>query len=306
MDEVRFNKSTDIRVPVRLGRGISIGVKQHWWVEAKRDLADLAETATEFAANIATAHEMRDEIVEMTREVRAAVSREIAKATRRGLPYRLLSADPAAAYDDLRSGAIVEVVFERLSEHLRPGKATFSAGCAEDVAQAFAHDREPQEFRVMCRADLNAAGATGRIDSVVVNAMRDAGHDVAEVLKELATNDDRTLVVGTRPNAGPSFLSDPCESHGNRFRLHWNDGDVFGQVTLAGGVSWHEGWLNFQDAPVSLAKVEGRRVRDIVDNPIFGEIRVVSGSGKKGGTVSLYCTSELLNFDGESGRLWAA
>jgi hypothetical protein len=292
--DTRLNGSTDILVGIKLARGLAIDVGQLWWTESDRTVEALVEAATEIAEDIALVHNQHQEIIEMATEVRAAITREIAKAKRRGLPYSLVSATPNAVYDRVGEGIIIDFVFQQLSESLRPEQAKFRAACAADVVAAFDGCREVQEQRLSRRAQLIAAGATGRIDSVVVNAMQDAGHNMAEVLKLLVTADDGIVDIG--------------EGDGDMrlFRLHWNNGDVYAHITLGDGASWHEGRLTFQKAPVSPDNAKGRRVRDIVDNPIFGDVRVRSGSGKKGKSMALFCTQDLLHFDADTGRLWAA
>jgi hypothetical protein len=304
--DVRPNRSTDIRVAIPLGRGISIDVKQHWWGDGNRDLSELAETAIGIAENFASVHEMKEDILAMTKEVRTAASREIAKANRRGLEYRLVSVVPGADNSNVSEGVVVDVTFERLSENLRPKLASFAADCAADVAGAFKADREAQEQRVARRLHLNDAGATGRIDSVVVNAMREAGHNVAEVLKLLATAVDQIVDVGDHDEEVRQFHSGKRDEGKKWFRLYLNDGDVYARIEFGDGISWQEGKLSFQKAPLSLTKAKGRPVRDIVNNSNFGDIRVQSGSGKKGEYVVLYCTEDLLYFDADTGRLWPA
>jgi len=292
--DVRFNGSTDILVGIKIDRTLSIDIRHHWWGEHDHRLDTLVAAAGEIAEDIALVHDRRQDIIDMATEVRAAVTREIAKAKRRGLPYRLVSVTPNPVYDRVEEGIIIDVVFQRLSESLRPESASFGAECAADVATAFEGCREVQEQRLSRRADLIAAGATGRIDSVVVNAMQEAGHNMAEVLKLLVTTDDCIVDVGER------------DDDMRMFRLHWNDGDVYAQITLGDGASWHEGRLTFQNAPVSPENARGRRVRDIVDNAILGDVRVRSGSGEEGKFVALFCTRDLLHFDADTGRLWAA
>ena len=295
VDNVRINGSSDIRVGIKLDRGLAIDVQQHWWGDNDRDIAALVDAATEIAEEIAALRDMREDIIAMTTEVRSAATREIAKARRRGLPYRLVSTTPCAIYAKPSEGVTVNVVVELLSESLKPGRAMFDADCAADVDEVFGDDREVQEKRLARRTALDAVGATGRIDSVVVNAIREAGHDVAEVLKLLATTNDRVVDVGDRAGDKKVFL------------LHWNSGDVNARITLGDGVSWKEDTLYFQCTPIPLGRAKGRRLRDVVDNPIFGDnIRICSTFGKKGGYGSLWCTPDLLHFDADSGRLWAA
>lgn len=292
--DTRFNGSTDIQVAIALERGLTFSVKQHWWGDDDRDIQAILDAATEMAENIASVHELRREIIDMTFDVRAAATREIVKAKRRGLPYRLISTMPYSIRDSVRDGIAVTVMFQSLSEAVRLEHARFDADCAADVVKAFEGCHEEQQQRNTRRAQLDAAGATGRIDSVVVNAMQEAGHDLAEVLQLLADSDDWIVDIGERGDEK------------RMFRLHWDKGDVYAPITIGDGVSWHKGQLTFQKAPGGLTRAAGRRVRDIVDNPILGDIRVTSGSGKEGESCSLRCTQDLLHFDADTGRLWAA
>ena len=295
VDNVRINGSNDIRVAIKLDRGLAIDLKQHWWGDHDRDIATLVDAATAIAEEIAALRDMRQDIIAMTTEVRSAATREIAKARRRGLPYRLVSTTPCAIYVKPSEGVTVTVVVELLSESLKPERAMFDADGAADVVQVFADDREVQEKRLARRTALDAVGANGRIDSVVVNAMREAGHDVAEVLKLLATTDDRVVDVGDRAGDKKVFL------------LHWNSGDVHARLTLDDGTSWKEDTLYFKCTPIELDAAKGRRLRDVMDNPIFGyNIRIQSTFGKKGGYGSLWCAPDLLYFNADTGKLWAA
>ena len=304
--DVRPNRSTDIRVAIPLGRGISIDVKQHWWGDGDRHLTNLAEAAIALAENLSSVHQMKEHIVAVTKEVRTAVSREVAKAKRRGLKYRLVSAIPSADNHDFRGDVLVDVIFELLSDKLLPAPAFFSAKCAADVAENFNGCREEQELRITRRLHLNDAGATGRIDSVVVNAIREAGHNMAEVLKLLATCVDEFVDVGDHDEEGRGSHSGKRDEEMKWFRLFWKDGVVYGRIELGDGVSWSKGRLTFRKGPVSLAKSKGRHVRDFVNKSIFGDIRVQSGFGKKGDYLSLNCIEELLYFDADTGRIWSA
>ncbi|MET3761881.1 hypothetical protein [Sphingomonas sp. UYEF23] len=163
MASVRPNGSTDVRVEIPLARGIAIDVKQHWWVNDGKDLTELVEAATEIAAKVASVNDVREEIVDMTRSVRAAASREIARARRRGLRYRLVSCKPETVYSTVDEGVSVRVVCEHLSEYLRPEQVEFMAGCVDDVIREFEANREEQAKRTIRRYHLDEVGGTGEL-----------------------------------------------------------------------------------------------------------------------------------------------
>jgi len=128
-----------------------------------------------------------------------------------------------------------------------------------------------------------------------VNALVAAGHDMAGVLSKLAAEADQIVDIGGGPQAEGSF------------QLYWKEGQVFGWLKLADGGSWNEGRLYFQNSPIVLKGVEGKRVSDVLSNPVFGDnVRVTSASGDKGKIGTLSCTPDMLNFHAETGRLWAA
>ena len=163
---------------------------------------------------------------------------------------------------------------------------------SEDIAPILEQWREEQEHLSNVRWNLDHVGATGRIDSVVVNALREAGHDVPAVLESLSMSDDWIVDVGTPHDTEP-------------FRLFWKGGTVFASLMLGDGVQWANGWLTFQKSP-SLTNAKGKLVREVIPNPIFGDdVRIASVSGDKGGPGSLRCTQDFLHFNWDTGRVWA-
>lgn len=298
----RFNGSSDIHVAVKVGRGVSFDVTQHWPQDDDRNMSTIMEAATEIADNVATVHEQAIEIMEMCKEVHAATSREIRKAERRGIDYRLLSAQPIALRDRVRDGFAVRVVYERLSEYLRMEPITFDASYGEEVSEEFAKHLDEQIDRSITRRDLDAIGATGRIDSVLVNALRKADYNIPHILQRLAAEDNWLLEIGERGRDRTTSTRDSSDQ--KTFTLHWKNGAVYGQVLMGEDTSWHEGKLSFKNTPISLQGVEGRRLAEVVGQDEFGDIRIRSSHGQKGDWGRLDCEGELLYFNADTGRLW--
>lgn len=298
----RFNQSSDVHVNVKVGRGVTFDITQHWPSDDHRDMAAVTAAATEIADNIATIHEQREEIMDMCREVRSATRRQIAKAKRQGLDYRFVAAYPVSLWDSVRDGFAVHVVYERLSEYLRMEPVAFDASYAAEVVESFDEVQEQQLNRAIMRYNLDAIGATGRIDSVLVNALREAGHNVPHVLQRLAAEDSWIVDIGKSGEDRRTFTWGDGDQ--KSFTLHWRLGTVYGQVTMGENASWHEGKLSFKKTPVSLKGVVGKRLADVVGHDMFGDIRIRSSHGEKGKWGWLTCDNDLLYFNAETGRLW--
>jgi hypothetical protein len=161
------------------------------------------------------------------------------------------------------------------------------------VSAILAELNEEQSSRAAFRAALDSNGATGVIDPVVVNALREAGHNVENVLARLGTTDKSFLDVG--------------EYEEKPFRLYWRDGRVFSSIQLGEGVYWSEGKLSFSHFPFAFKGLDGRLVREVFPNPVFGDdVRIKRTFGDKEGYGTLYCTQPMLHFNSETGRMWAA
>lgn len=293
--KVRFNASTDMLLNLAIDKRTQMTIRQHWWTE-ERDLEQLTTAASELAENIAEVHSLRGEIAETTAEVRAAAIREFAKARRRGLPYRLLWAQPETQYDRVGDGYSISVGLQIYSKAAKLETSSFYASSREEVIEAIASLEEDQTHLSNVRWNLNSAGATGSIDSVVVNALREAGHDVADALRQLSETEDWLVDLGKRGDPDDKF-----------FCLYWKAGVVYASLTRGNGAHWREGHLTFRESPISFARKDGKLLRDVVSDKVFGDsIRIHRASGKKGGYASAWCSQDLLHFDAATGELWAA
>ncbi len=287
------NQSQELKVGIRIDRAVTVDVDHIWWGEEGADLTTLIDVATQMADAISRIHGQRNTIIEMLVDVKAAARKEVAKGRRQGIPYRLLSVTPVPSADD--GDVCMVVMVETLGENLRPQHSQIDSLDGGDVTEVFDAWKDEQSSRARLARALDEVGATGQIDAVIVNALVAAGHDMVGVLAKLATEADQIVDIGGGPGEERSF------------QLYWKEGQVFGWLNLADGGSWNEGRLYFQNSPIALKGVEGKRVSDILSNPVFGEnVWVTSAAGDKGKIGALSCTPDMLNFHAETGRLWAA
>lgn len=294
-EKVRFNGSTDILLAIQIDKRTQMTVRQHWWIE-ERDLEQLTSAASELAENISEVHALREEMAETTAEVRAAAIREFSKARRRGLPYRLLWARPETHYDRVSDGYSISVGIEIYSKAAKLTVSSFYASSREEVVEAISAMEEEQAHLSNVRFNLDWVGATGSIDSVVVSALREAGHDVADALRQLGETEDWLVDLGKRGDPDDKF-----------FCLYWKAGVVYAHLTRSNGAQWREGHLTFNESPISFARKDGKLLRDVIPDKVFGDsVRIRRASGKKGGYASAWCSQDLLHFDAETGELWAA
>ncbi len=295
--KLHANQWQELRVGIRIDRGVTVDVDHIWWGEEGNDLTTLTNVASQMADAISRIHAQRSAITEILADVRAAVRKEVAKGRRQGIPYRLVSVKPVLSAADLGE-VCIKVVVETLGDNLRPQLSQFDpldGGDIKEVFEVFEAWRDEQSSRARLARALDEVGANGQIDAVIVNAMMAAGHDMAKVLTKLATEPDQIVDIVGGPEEERSF------------QLYWKEGQVFGWLNLTDGGSWNEGRLFFPNSQIALKGVEGKRVSDVLSNPVFGNnVRVMSASGDKGKSAALSCTPDMLNFHAETGRLWAA
>ncbi len=283
----------EVQVDVSLGRGLEVTVYDVWW-EDEPDLDSLCRNAEDLSGTIASVLRDAKAIAEMVGEVTAAARKEIAKARRRGLPYRLTSVtlpQMAAGGDD---HVVVRVEHLALGRSLQLEPFELHAESADEVAAAFAGIADEQGRQVYRRASLDRIGATGTIDAVVVAAIGAAGLDLPHVLATLRDSE--------------SWSVDLDVAEGERLTLHWDDGTVRGHIPLGEGVSWHKGRLLFGKAERTLRKLpKGSPIRQLFEHPFLDErIRIRGDYKTDGAHLSVNCDEAMLNFDADSGRLWAA
>ena len=290
-DGARYPDRPELRLNVDLGRKVSFRIDHMWSGDGDRDVADLVETAEHLAEHAARAIGDASEIRGMLSEVRHAVKREMAKASKRGLPYRLVSVELLPMAVHFSDGAVVGVEVEVLGRSLQLHRFAFEALSAEDVTAEFEGLREEQEERAGKRSTLDRMGATGLIDAVLLASMRHAGVDVRTVLSHLKEEE---------------WIVDAPDADDRTVTLHWDEGIVYGHVALEDGIKWHQGRIHFDKPAFAGADVKGRPLSVVLKHPfVDGDLLVRSGSGAEGKSATLHCETPLLRFNSDSGEIWA-
>ena len=246
----------DIRLTIALAPGVETAVDTRWH-DRDATLSEMVEDVGQLVDAAERIFDDRQSAIEMLKEVRTTLSREVAKARRRGLPYRTLdlSLTPceAASYDL----PAVTIGIEVIGSLLAAGRHAFDVECAEDVVRTFAEMREDQEQLLAMRERLARVGGDVMIDSVTLAALEDAGISPAKAIADLQNSDVPIIDIDVR--------------HG-RMVLYIKNAVVTGNVALGDGMRWQEGRLIVPKARgVSLAGVKGKPLNQLVAHPYFSD-----------------------------------
>lgn len=282
----------DVVLPVPVGRETAVRLVGSWHSDEFRDIEDLTGTAEQFAERISGLHASAGTNRSMLSQVRATVRREMAKANRRGLSYRLVDLAPGdIEVDDPSLDFHVRITLEMIGGTPQPEIMGFDACCAEDVTEIFAGLLEGQTSLARTWARMADAGATGAIDALVLADLTEAGVEIPVLLKQL--------------HASPEWAIDIVTPAGEEKVLYWKDGIVEGHVTIGEG-SWNQGTVNLRNAPAALAgPVVGRPLAEVLPHHLLDDsIRIRRSHGRPGGTATLWCERRLSTFNAHTGQIW--
>lgn len=165
--------STYLEVAVVLGNGLNATVRAPWG-EKHRSAADLATTAVEICDIVGHLACVADNLALMRTEVLAAARREIAKARRQGLRYKLSAVETETCETDDWRMLGMEVKLEALDEDLHPQTRSFVAEWDRDVVQAFADFRERQAIHGRDAAGLARTPTAAAAEMAQVASLKDA------------------------------------------------------------------------------------------------------------------------------------
>lgn len=261
VEDGRYGKGRpDVRLTMALAPTLEAAV-DNCWTDRDAPLSMLVDSVAELVETAERIFDDRQCTIDMLKAVRSALSREVAKARRRGLPYRMVdvSLTPSAAGSDDLPAVITGL--EIIGPLLNAERIEFVAESEEDVTRAFADMREEQERRLALRDKLTHSGADVFMDSVTLAALEDAGITAAEALTALRASDIPIVDLDVR--------------HG-RMVLYVRDSVVTGNVPLGDGMRWQEGRLTVPKARgLSLAGVKGKPLSRILAHDYFNdELRI--------------------------------
>lgn len=261
VEEGRYGRGRpDVRLTIALAPGLE-AVVDNRWSDRDASASELADSIVELIDSANRIFEDRDCTIEMLKEVRSALSREIAKARRRGLPYRTLDVTltPSAAGSDDLPAPLVGL--ELIDPLLDAGRIEFHAESAEDVVRAFADMREEQEQRLAMRQRLAQVGADVMFDAVTLAALEDAGIAPADAIGAMRNSDIPIIDLDVR--------------HG-RMVLYVRESVVTGNTPLGDGMRWQENRLTVpKSRGLSFADVKGKPLNQVVSHDYFDDQLVV-------------------------------
>lgn len=281
--EVRFN----------IMQGMPAVVTDWGWRHDRDDAADHCRRAKEIASSIGLLWRERKEIKVAVAHVTTAVRREIARAKRRHIQYRLVSAAICPVEAGNTKFPYVHVRLERLSASLLPEIVQLEVDDAAQVKESFANMLESQEVRRARQIILQDAGADGEIDAVALRIMQLNGCDVPAILASLPHAECEILDVDLPETAGRPMV------------LFWKDGIVHANVGLSETVQWSEGRVSFKEVPKRFpARPHGRLLSDFVKHEALpGHLQIHSGY-RSGTSASAGVLVPMARFNSATGQAW--
>lgn len=251
----------DVRLTIALAPGLE-AVVDTCWSDRDASASELTDSIVELVDSAERIFDDRECTIGLLRAVRSALSREIAKARRRGLPYRTLDVSlthSAAGSDDLPAPLIG---LELIDSLLDAGRIEFHAESAEQVVRVFADMREEQEQRLAILQRLAQLGADVMFDAVTLAALEDAGIAPADAIGALRNSDTPIIDLDVK--------------HG-RMVLYVRDSVVTGNTPLGDGMRWQENRLIVPKAQgVTIADVKGKPLNQVVSHDYFDDQLIVS------------------------------
>jgi hypothetical protein len=241
-------------------------------------LSMLTDAVDELVTSAERIFDDRHNTIEMLREIRAALSREISKARRRGLPYRTVDVSLTASEAGSHDLPAVMITLEVIGPLLDLEQVKLNAESVEDVVLGFAEIREKQEQRRAMRDHLASVGADVAIDSVTLAALQDAGITPSKAVEDL-----RAVKIGIIA----------LDARYGQLVLYVQDGVVTGNVPLGDGMRWQEGRLIVPTARgISFEGANGKPLKQLLRHDYFADAARISRASKIGDTDWVYVQTQ--------------
>ena len=287
----------DYELRFELLKGVRATIADTWWSDAERRDEDICEQAKSIARSVEALWREREEVKSMLDRVTSQARREIAKARRRDIPYRLISATVSPIDAGNADFPDVEITLERLGASLIPETVTLLFSEFDDVGWAFADMLESQKTRRRRQVVLHASNADGEIDEVTLRFLQIQDCDIPSILSKL-------------PNADGGFLPVDLPQVDGRARqvvLFWRDGVVHADLPLTDTTCWCKGDVSFKKVPNKFpAKPQGRLLSDFIEHEALPkDLRVISGH-HWGDAAQVRVPVPTIRFNSMTGEAWAA
>jgi hypothetical protein len=274
LEDASADGKARLLVDVDLGKGLVIPLEATPAGSASAG-SDGEPLATRLSKYIAHLHEGEAEISATWR----MIGRRIAKVDATGMRCKLISSTPIRLRVDRWERMFIEFYFEAIDDSLRLETKYFMLSDRKWAKYYFDNMDRSQAKKAACRAVLARYGADASIEAVLLNALRRAGIEDADLLHTLRGSRDRNIsIIG---------------ADDTKFEVYWEDGVLHGEVLLGADVSWRKDSLFMKAAPRSFGKKDiGRRLVDIYGHELLEEGSFVRHAfGKKGRSVQLICNA---------------
>lgn len=218
------------------------------------DIVELVEEQASSYQRVLDHHDVTEEIIA---EAKLAAKREIAKAKRRGLAWRLLDIQPSTVEAGSNFLPSAEVTIEMLSPGLVPNRYCVVAQYSEDIVSDLTDERVVlnQTLRTVRKNWLDGVGAGGAIDAVVLTVLRSRGQDVPAVIRRMRESEHGfVLRCGDLP-----------------LNLHWADGLIKGSFAITDQISYTDSSLSLRgpETLTSTRGLSGKPASVVVESPLL-------------------------------------
>ncbi|RXD04845.1 hypothetical protein EQZ23_06795 [Sphingomonas sp. UV9] len=248
---------------------------------------DIVEMVEEQAYDYQRMLDYHDGAEELIAEAKVTARREIAKAKRRGLAWKLLDVQPSTVEAGSNELPSAEVTIEMLSAALVPKPYGVVAQYSEEIVRDLTEERVVlnQTLRSVRKKWLDGVGAGGAIDAVALAALRSSGQDVPAVIRRMRESDNGFVVW-----CGDLALS-----------LRWADGLIKANFGITKEISYANSSLSLE-GPEKLASthgLSGKPAGVVVESPLL-EGAVIMTAADWGGTTIVTLEPRFHVFDAET------
>lgn len=218
------------------------------------DIVEMVEEQASSYQRVLDHHDVTEEIIA---EAKVAAKREIAKAKRRGLAWKLLDIQPSTVEAGSNFLPSAEVTIEMLSAGLVPNRYSVVAQYSDDVVSDLTDERVGlnQTVRSVRKKWFDGVGAGGAIDAVVLTVLRSRGQDVPAVIRRMRESEHGfVLRCGDLP-----------------LNLHWSDGLIKASFGITDDISYADSSLTLRgpEKLTSMRGLNGKPASAVVDSPLL-------------------------------------
>lgn len=248
------------------------------------DILELVEEQTFSYQSMLGYHDVTEEIIA---EVKVTAKREIAKARRRGLAWKLLDIKPSTVEAGSTSLPSAEVTIEMLNAALVPHPYSVVTQYSDDVLSDLTGERlvANQTLRSVRKDWFDGVGAAGAIDAVALAVLRSSGQDVPAVIGRMRANDDGFVL----------------QCGDLRLILRWEDGLIKPIFAINDQISYQDSGLSMRgpEKPTSTRGLCGKPASAVVESPLL-EGAVIVDAADSAGTFKVTLEPRFHVFDAET------